>query len=141
MNLESSIDGLEAQERIIAEGIVDVASELRLVDADELVLLIRNNQQANISDLVNSSSELYFKAGTLKYGLVSGCQVGWDRSPVVLFDMEFGHASVSAFFRLMLGRSRGGVEVLDIVYDESELSSSDKMRRLADAIADARLPK
>jgi hypothetical protein len=141
MNLASSRDGVETHEKIIAEGIVDVASELRLVDADELVLLIRNNQQANISDLVNSSSELYFKAGTLKYGLVSGCEVGWDRSPTILFDMEFGHASISAFFRLMLGRSRAGVEILDVVFEEGDLSLSEQTRRLADAIADARLPK
>lgn len=128
-----------SHEKIIAEGIVDVATELRLVDASEFVALIRTNQQANIADLINSSSELYFKAGTLRYALTSGCEVSWNSAPIIVLDMEFGHASVSAFFKLMLGKSRAGVEMIDLLFDESDLSCQAKTQRLAHAVADARL--
>ena len=40
---------------------VDVATELRPADPSELILMIRGEQAANIADLVNSSSELFFQ--------------------------------------------------------------------------------
>jgi hypothetical protein len=129
----------KSHERIIAEGIVDVATELRLADASEIMLMIRNDQNANLADLVNSSTELYFKTGTLKYALVAGCDIRWDSSPTILLDMEFRHASVNAFFRLMLGETRAGVEIIDIFFDEDGLDADAKTRRLLEAIADARL--
>ena len=55
-----------AREQIIADALVGVASELRLTDAAELMSMIRNDHAANIADLVNSSTELFFKSGTLR---------------------------------------------------------------------------
>jgi hypothetical protein len=140
MTIEHFRSHLRAHEKIIADGIVDVATELRLADASELMLLIRNNQEANIADLVNSSTELYFKPGSLKYALSAGCSVRWDCAPTIALDMEFRHGSVCAFFRLLLGRSRAGVDVIDIIFDEKSLDQAGKTQRLADAVADARLP-
>jgi hypothetical protein len=54
--------------------------------------------------------------------------------------MEFRHASVSVFFRLVLSQSRAAVEVIDIFYDEADLGQETKTQRLMDAVADARLP-
>jgi hypothetical protein len=140
MTVEHFRSHLRAHEKVLADGIVDVATELRLADASELMLLIRNNQEANIADLVNSSTELYFKPGALKYALSAGCRVGWDSAPMIALDMEFRNATVCVFFRLMLGRTRAGVEVMDIIFDEASLDHGGKMQRLAEAIADARLP-
>jgi hypothetical protein len=89
---------------------------------------------------VNSSTELYFKNGTLKYALAAGCSVRWDASPTILLDMEFRHAGVSVFFRLVLSQSRAAVEIIDIFFDETGLAEDEKVRRLLDAVADARLP-
>jgi len=140
MTVEHFRSHLRAHEKIIADGIVDVATELRLADASELMLLIRNNQEANIADLVNSSTELYFKPGALKYALSAGCTVRWDCAPTIGLDMEFRHGPVCAFFRLLLGRSRACVDVIDIIFDEKGLDQAGKTQRLADAVADARLP-
>ena len=41
-----------APERVIADALIDVASELRLTDAAELINLIRNDEAANLADLV-----------------------------------------------------------------------------------------
>ncbi|MGD0721216.1 MAG: hypothetical protein ABR970_09250 [Roseiarcus sp.] len=127
-------------EKIIAEGIVDVATEIRLADVSDLMLFIRCDQSANIEDIVNSSTELYFKNGTLKYALAAGCSVRWDTSPTILLDMEFRHAAVSVFFRLVLSQSRAAVEIIDIFFDETGLAGDEKVRRLLGAVADARLP-
>jgi hypothetical protein len=140
MTLASRAAVATTHEEIIANGIVDVATELRLADASELMALIRGAQEANIADLVNSSTELYFKSGTLKYALAAGCTVRWESAPTVLLEMEFRHASVCVFFRLMIGRSRAGVEVVDVLFDEQGLNEEAKTQRLIAAIADARLP-
>ena len=129
-----------AQEKLVADGIVDVATELRLADASELMFMIRNRQEANIADLVSSSTELYFKPGVLKYALSAGCSVDWNSAPTVALDMEFRNAPVCVFFRLMLGRARAGVELIDVIFDENGLDQAEETQRLATAIADARLP-
>jgi hypothetical protein len=127
------------RERIIADALVDVASELRMTDAAELVAMIRNDHAANIADLVNSSTELFFKSGTLRYALSANFHAPWDATPVVALDMEFRHAMVSAFFRLTIGERRAGVEIIDILFDEQGLDERAKAERLIAAFEGARL--
>ena len=126
------------REQIIAAALVDVASELRLTDAAELILMIRNDHAANIADLVNSSTELFFKNGTLRYALSASFKAPWDATPVVSIDMEFRHAMVSAFFRLTIGRRLAGVEIIDILFDERGLDDKAKAERLLAAFKSAR---
>ena len=108
-------------ERILAEAMVDVATELRLTDPSELIQMIRGEQAANIADLVNSSGELFFHSGALRYALTSGCDVQWDTTPVVRLDMEFRYEAVSAFFKLTIGRKRAGVEVVEVLVDGEDV--------------------
>jgi hypothetical protein len=126
-------------EQIIANAMVDVATELRLADPSELILMIRGEQAANIADLVNSSSELFFKSGTLRYALSAGCDVQWDSTPIIRLDMEFRHAEVCAFFRLMIGRKRAAVDVVEVLFDDDDLDPEAMGQRLSTAIAGARL--
>ena len=127
------------RERIIADALVDVASELRLTDAAELISMVRNDHAANIADLVNSSTELFYKAGTLRYALSASFKAPWDATPVVTIDMEFRHAMVSAFFRLTIGHHRAGVEIIDILFDERGLDDRAKAERLLAAFKSARV--
>ena len=128
------------RERIIANALIDVASELRLTDAAELVAMIRNDHAANLADLVNSSTELFFKSGTLRYALSASVTAPWDGTPVVSLDMEFHYAMVSAFFRLTMGQRQAGIEILDILFDEKGLTDRAKAQRLVAALQGARLP-
>ena len=57
-----------AREKAIAEGVKDVAAELRLIDIVNLVVYIQLEKHGNLDDLVASSVELYFKPDTLRYG-------------------------------------------------------------------------
>lgn len=127
---------LAEHERLLGEAVVGVATELRLSDPTEFILLVRGEQEANISDLVNSSSELYFKKGVLRYGLAADCALGWGSTPSVTLDMEFRHDCVTAFFRLILGGQRAAVEVLEVLLedDDCEMSAytADRLRRAID---------
>jgi hypothetical protein len=127
------------REQIIADALVDFASELRLTDAGELMSMIQNDHAANLADLVNSSTELFFKSGTLRYALSASFKAPWDATPTVEIDMEFRYAAVCAFFRLIIGQRRAGVEILDILFEERGLDDSAKAERLADALETARL--
>ena len=128
-----------AREQIIADALVDVASELRLTEAAELILMIRNDHAANLADLVNSSTELFFKSGTLRYALSARFKAPWDATPVIEIDMEFRHAAVCAFFSLKIAQRRAGVEIVDILFDERGLDDLAKAERLSAAFASARL--
>jgi hypothetical protein len=127
------------REQIIADALVDFASELRLTDAGELMSMIRNDHAANLADLVNSSTELFFKSGTLRYALSASLKAPWDATPTVEIDLEFRHAAVCAFFRLTIGHRRAGVEILDILFEEQGLDDLTKAARLSDAFESARL--
>lgn len=140
MTIEAAKIHLPGAEKIIAENIVDVATELRLADVSDLMHFIRCDQTANIEDIVNSSTELYFKNGTLKYALAAGCSVRWDASPTILLDMEFRHAAVSVFFRLVLSQSRAAVQIIDIFFDEIGLDRGAMIDKLINAVGDAKLP-
>ena len=127
------------REQIIADALVDFASELRLTDAAELMSMIQKDQAANLADLVNSSTELFFKSGTLRYALSASFRAPWDATPTVAIDMEFRHAAVCAFFRLTIGQRRAGVQILDILFEERGLDDFAKAERLSDAFDAARL--
>ena len=127
------------REQIIADALVGFASELRLTDAAELMSMIQNDHAANLADLVNSSTELFFKSGTLRYALSASFKAPWDATPTVEVDMEFRHAAVCAFFRLTIGQRRAGVEIQDILFEEQGLDESAKAERLSCALETARL--
>jgi len=140
MTTRNKLADCSIHEPAIADAMVDVATELRLADLTELVLMITSDQAANIADLVNSSSELFFKSGALKYALSAGCELRWESAPTVRLDMEFRHAMVTVFFRLTIGRARAGVEVLDVFFEgDEELGIAGEKERLSAAIADARI--
>jgi hypothetical protein len=127
------------REQIIADALADFASELRLTDAAELMSMIRNDHAANIADLVNSSTELFFKSGTLRYALSASFKAPWDATPTVEIDMEFRHATVCAFFRLTIGQRRAGVKIIDILFEEQGLDDFAKAERLSAALESARV--
>jgi hypothetical protein len=131
-------DRPEDREKIIAEALIDVASELRLTDVAELIHLIRNEEDANLADLVSSSTELFYRNGALRYALSASFNAPWNATPEVALDMEFRYECVTAFFRLTIGEKRARVEILDVLFDEDGLDEGAQVERLAAALAGAR---
>lgn len=137
--LKQGCDYALEREKALAEGLRDVASELRLIDAVDLVTFLRAEQFGNIKALVNSSTELFFKPGTLCFGSSGDVDLKWGCSPLVALDMEFHHLSVSVYFRLLLRALYAAIEINHISFEEGSRDPDENTRRLVDAIADARL--
>lgn len=125
-------------EKLLADGMREVAAELRLIDAADLVAFIRMGQFGNVRTLVNSSTEMYFKPGTVSFRQSGEVNLGWTGEPCIMLDMEFHHRMVEVFFRLVLEAKGAGVEIEYISFGCPPAEPGDHARRLMDAIADAR---
>lgn len=127
------------REKALADGLRDVASELRLIDAADLIAYIRTERFANIANLVSSSTELYFKPGTVSFGQSGDVDVKWGATPAISLDMEFRHLRVNVYFRLLLQAMEAGVEINYITFDGASPDPHENTRRLVDAISAARV--
>lgn len=137
--MKPRIDHAVERERALANGLREVATELRLVDLADLVTYIRSDQSANIRDLISSSIELYFKPGTLRYGGAGDLDLQWDGVPAVMFDMAFEHRDVMVHFRLRLDSAVAGVEIDYISFADPDRDPRANTDHLIEALADARL--
>lgn len=135
---QGNITTLE-RERALALGMREVASELRLIDAVDLVAFIRSEQFANVRNLVSSSTEMFFRSGTVTFGLSGDAAVKWGEAPTVSLDMEFHNKGVNAYFRLLLEADQAGVEIGYITFENPSDDPEANTARLVEAIADARL--
>jgi hypothetical protein len=125
--------------KAIADGIMDVAAELRMLNVADYISFIHLEQFNNIRDIVNSSMELYFKHGTLSYGCSADYEIEWDQPPSVILDLEFRHQEVVARFNLTLQADHASVEISEISFGPGAGDEADDTRQLVAAIADARL--
>jgi hypothetical protein len=125
--------------KIVANSIREIAADLRLIEVSDLIAFIHGEKYANIEDLVNSSTELFFKEGTMNFAWAAALDVSWEEPPTILIDMEFHHMSVSAFFTLALKNTHGCIDVKHIWFASPSFDDDYDTARLADAIADARL--
>jgi hypothetical protein len=128
------------REKVLAEGLKEVAAELRLIDPADLVAFIRTERYGNIRTLVNSATEMYFKPGTISFGPAGHVDLRWDGNPSISLDMEFRHQRIDVFFRLLLESTEAGVDIHYISFGGGALDSEENTVRLALAIADARFP-
>ena len=130
-----------ARTKIVASGIREFAAELRLIEVSDLIAFIHDEKYANIEDLVNSSTELFFKQGTMNFAWAAALDVTWNDPPTIMIDMEFHHMSVSAFFTLTLKDTYGCIDIKHIWFATPSFDEDYDTARLADAMADARLVK
>jgi hypothetical protein len=126
-------------EKALAVSIKDVVAELCLTDASILITYICNNLHANIDDLVASSTELFFREGTLSYGHSADVNFEWGKSPVAILDMEFIHQSVTVFFQLVLHGYYVGVAIQKILLGNKPADPGLDLQRFKGALANARL--
>src|SRR5262245_21435752 len=99
------------REKALADGLRDVASHLRLIDAADRIACTRTEQFGNIATLVNASTELYFKPGIVHFGQSADVDVKWGDAPTISLDMEFRYMSVNVYFRLLLQALQAGIEI------------------------------
>jgi hypothetical protein len=137
--LKQGRDYSREREKALAEGIRDVASELRLVEPADFIAFIRTEQFGNVRNLVNSSTEMFFKPGTICFGQSGEVELQWGCTPCIALDMEFHHMNVSAYFRLLLQSLQAAIEINYISFEGGSADPDENTRRLVEAITDARL--
>ncbi len=126
-------------EKILAESLADVATELRLVNVVDLIFYVQGQRCANLEDLVNSSAELYFKYGAVRYAWSADLEVVWDALPTISLSMEFCWRGVTAFFNLCLNAARAGVDIQHLAFDNAWGEAAERLRLFSLAVADSRL--
>jgi hypothetical protein len=126
------------RERALAEGMKELAADLRLIDVVDLVAYIRRGQHANMNDLVASAAELFFKENTLRYGWAADIELKWGSAPSIKLDMEFQHRNVSVFFKLVLEALNAAIDIHYISFTDFSGEPDRATELLIEAIADAR---
>jgi hypothetical protein len=139
MKRDEQTPGLSEREKILGDAVKSVAAELRLVDLDVLARFVHLEQHANISDLVVSSCELFFKEGTLIYGSRAQLDLKWGEIPNLVLDLEFSHQGVHVFFGLSLRPLVAAVDIHAVTFDGPARSPEQNTRRLIEALEDARI--
>ena len=128
-----------ARERVLADGIKEIAAELRLVEVVDYIAFLRLERFGNLADIVTSSAELYFKPGVLRFANSGDIRLTWGSVPIVILGLEFRHMGLDIRFRLELGASIAAVDITYMTFDEPDLSADAATVRLREAVADAHL--
>ncbi len=126
---------------ILTHGLSGVIEELRTIDPIDLVSFVRFGSYAALEDLLQSSTELFFRENTVTFGWTAGVDLSWDQGPTVTLGMEFRQGDVSVFFDLSLSAATHSVDVVSVLFDPPCRDSAEQLAVLAEAVADAHLPK
>jgi hypothetical protein len=137
--LKQGRDYSREREKALAEGLREVASELRLIDPADYIAFIRTEQFGNLRNLVNSSTEMFFRPGTIQFGQSGEIELQWGGNPTIALDMEFHNMNVSAYFRLLLKSLHAAIEITYLSFEGGSADPDENTRRLVEAIADARI--
>jgi hypothetical protein len=106
------------RERILAEAISPVATELRLLDASDLISLLRFEYYGSITDLVASAAELFFHPGTVNFGLGGNYTLEWGGKPEIVLDLEIKPRGVTVYAQLTLAEHHAGIDINHIAFQE-----------------------
>jgi hypothetical protein len=126
------------REQILAEAISPVASELRLLDAGDLISLLRFERYGNIADLVASAAELYFHPDTVNFGLGGDYKLEWGGPAEITLDLEIKPRGVTVYARLTLADRHAGIEINHIAFDKASSDPDENTALLARSLNDAR---
>lgn len=130
-----------SREKIVAESIKEVVSELRMIEAADYIAFIRLEQYANIADIVDSAAELFFIPGTLRLGHGGDVHAGWSLPPRVMLDLELKPAGATVYFTLIMSDAHAAVDVTYVSFDQPSDDPDENSAFLESALAAARIRK
>ncbi|MBO3758382.1 hypothetical protein J5J10_15120 [Ciceribacter sp. L1K23] len=131
----------DEREKIVARAISPVASELRLLDAADLIALLRFEFYSSLSDLVASAAELYFHPGTVIFGAGGEYRLDWGEMPEVSLDLEIRPKDVTIYAKLSLGDRQAGLEINHIAFEKPSADPHENTAFLAQALEESRFIK
>lgn len=104
------------REKIVADAMCPVASELRLIEVADLISMLRYERHGDLDDLVASAAELFFLPGTVKLGIGGDYKLDWRGNARVVLDLEIRPRGVVVYARLTLEHDCAGVEIDHIAF-------------------------
>ncbi|WP_284777144.1 hypothetical protein [Agrobacterium sp. lyk4-40-TYG-31] len=125
------------REEILARAIGPVAAELRLIDAGDLISLLKFEYYSSLSDLVDSAAELYFHPGTVYFGIGGDYKLDWDTYPTITLDLEIKPKGVTIYAQLLLEKDRAGVNINYINFQNPSNDPNENTAFLADSLRHA----
>ncbi|MEA3536075.1 hypothetical protein [Rhizobium sp. CC-YZS058] len=131
----------EQREKIVAEAIRPVATELRLIDAADFIALLRFESHASIADLVSSAAELYFQPGTVNFGIGGNYRCDWGTEPEVTLDLELKPEGVTVYAQLALKNDAAGLEINHIAFKSPSSDPEENTAFLAQSLEAAKFLK
>jgi hypothetical protein len=126
------------RERILAEAISPVATELRLLDASDLISLLRFEYYGSIADLVTSAAELFFHPGTVNFGLGGNYTLEWGGKPEVVLDLEIKPRGVTVYAQLTLAEHHAGIDISHIAFQEPSVDPDENTAFLERSLRESR---
>ncbi|MBB3592518.1 hypothetical protein FHX08_002862 [Rhizobium sp. BK529] len=126
------------REKILAEAIIPVATELRLLDASDLISLLRFEYYGNLTDLVASAAELFFHPGTVNFGLGGNYTLEWGGKPEVVLDLEIKPRGVTIYAQLTLAEDHAGIEINHISFQNASSDPDENTAFLKKSLREAR---
>lgn len=131
----------EERERIVAEALRPVASELRLIDAGDFISMLKFECYGDLADLVESAAELHFQPGTVRLGIGGDYWLEWGSHPTVVLDLELRPDGVTVFARLTLEDRTAGIEINHISFEHASEDPNENTHFLAESIQKASFRK
>lgn len=131
----------EEREKIVAEAIRPVATELRLIDAADFIALLRFESHGSLSDLVSSAAELYFLPGTVNFGIGGNYSLDWGTEPEITLDLELKPDGVTVYAQLALGKDTAGLEINHIAFQQPSEDPQENTAFLARSLEAAKFVK
>lgn len=129
------------REQILAEAISPIATELRLLDAADLISMLRFECYASLADLVSSAAEMFFHPGTVNFGAGGDFVLEWNGHPEVTLDLEIKPKGLTVYARLVLKDQEAGLEINHIAFLEPSEDPHANTAFLRQALEDARYVK
>ncbi len=108
------------REKIVADAIWPVATELRMIDVADLISMLRFERHADLADIVASAAELFYLPDTVTLGIGGDYKLEWDSAAKVVLDLELRPCGVTIYVRLTLEHDKAGVEIDHIVFEEPD---------------------
>ncbi|OHV83531.1 hypothetical protein [Rhizobium sp. LCM 4573] len=129
------------REKILARALSPVATELRLLDAADLISLLRFECYGNLSDLVASAAELYFHPGTVNFGAGGEYRLEWSGPAEVILDLEIKPPGITVYARLTLTDAQAGIEIDHIAFADPSESPEENTIFLERSLAEAQFTR
>lgn len=128
----------DQREKIIADAINPIATELRLLDAADLIAMVRFECYGNIADLVSSAAELYYHPGTVNFGAGAEYKLEWDGIPEVTLDLELKPEGATVYAQLTLAARHAAVEINHIAFQNPSVNPDENTAFLRKSFEAAR---